>query len=120
MSKTSMLELDFYVSWTIGQCWKVTQQFITKTIQFCTTLNQGGGEQGKKDVKNASLPNGLSPIAAEIRETYAKVLCTHAGLYFYFITMWFLNWVQRKGLFIIKFNKVYKIYITSDTYFLLD
>ena len=41
------------------QCWKVTQQFPTKTIQFSTTLNEGGGERRNEDVKNASLPNSF-------------------------------------------------------------
>ena len=35
------------------QCWKVTQQFPTETIQFCTTLKKGGGETSNEDFKSA-------------------------------------------------------------------
>ena len=41
------------------QGWKVTPQFPTKTIQFCTTFNEGGGEKSIKDVKSANHSNGF-------------------------------------------------------------
>ena len=44
------------------QCWRVTQQFPTKTIPFCTTLNGGGGgggERSNEDIKSADVPNGF-------------------------------------------------------------
>ena len=41
------------------KCWKITQQFPSKTIQFCTTLNEGGGETSIEDIKSANLPNGF-------------------------------------------------------------
>ena len=41
------------------QWWKVSQQFPTETIQFCTTLKEGGGERSNEDFKSANLPNSF-------------------------------------------------------------
>lgn len=47
------------------QCWTVTQQFPTETIQFRTTLNKGGGESNE-DVKSANLPNSFVYDCSEV------------------------------------------------------
>ena len=41
------------------QCWKVSKQFPAETIQFCTTLKEGGGERSNEDFKSANLPNSF-------------------------------------------------------------
>ena len=40
-------------------------QFPTETIQFCTTLNKGGGESNE-DVKSANLPNSFVYDCSEV------------------------------------------------------
>ena len=44
------------------QCWKMTEQLRTQTAQFYTTLNQGGGERTKREVKSANFPTLLTMI----------------------------------------------------------
>ena len=44
------------------QRWRVTQQFPTKTIQFCTTLNRGEGGEAMKTSKIRTFPTVLSMI----------------------------------------------------------
>ena len=46
----------------IIQCWRVTQQFPTKTIQFCTTLNVGEGREAMKTSKVLTFSTVLSMI----------------------------------------------------------
>ena len=41
------------------QCWKVSEQFSTQTIQFCTTLKEGGGGRSNEDFKSANLSNSF-------------------------------------------------------------
>ena len=42
----------------------MTEQLSTQIVQFCTTLNQGGGERTKREVKSATFPILLTMIVA--------------------------------------------------------
>ena len=44
------------------QCWKMTEQLRIQTAQFYTTLNHGGGERTKREVKSANFPTLLTMI----------------------------------------------------------